>query len=217
MAKDKRVTLLPEEPVDWLRGVAKLHDNDNCPVDAALFRGIADLLVSKDAEIEQLRDDASRDRRALVRFMQTATAERVSDLECELESRDDEIKRLQSTEGKDTMNIKRISTIEDYEAALRRVGKLMDAEAELEVLSIVVADYERREFPTEYPTPMEAIKFRMDQRGLKQVDLVPYLGSRSKVSEVLAGKRTLSLAMIRKLHFGLGIPAEVLIREERKP
>ncbi len=115
------------------------------------------------------------------------------------------------------MNIQPIKTKDDYDAALRRIEELMDAEDELEVLSVLVCDYEKRQFPTEYPAPRDAIMFRMEQRGLRPVDLVPYLGSRSKVSEVLSGKRSLSLAQIRKLHAGLGIPAEVLIREEKKP
>lgn len=63
------------------------------------------------------------------------------------------------------------------------------------------------------PDPIEAIKFRMNQQGMKQVDLVPYIGNKSKVSEVLSGKRPLSLAMIRRLNEGLGIPAGVLLQE----
>ena len=69
------------------------------------------------------------------------------------------------------------------------------------------------QFPTELPDPVEAIKFRMEQQGLTQKDMKPYFGSDSKTSEILNGKRTLSLLMIRKLHEGLDIPAEVLIQE----
>ena len=77
------------------------------------------------------------------------------------------------------------------------------------------ADREAREFPIDLPSPVEAIKFRMEQQGLRQVDLVLYFGARSRVSEVLAGKRALSLAMIRKLHVGLGIGLDVLIQETK--
>jgi len=107
----------------------------------------------------------------------------------------------------------------DYEAALARIEEIMDAPPdtpegdELELLTTLVESYEEKRFPIDLPDPIEAIRFRMEQAGLKQQDLVPYIGSRSKVSEVLAGKRPLSLKMIRALHKGLGIPAEVLLRE----
>lgn len=84
---------------------------------------------------------------------------------------------------------------------------------ELEVLSILIEDYERREHRVEAPSPLEAIEFRMDQAGLGQRDLVPFIGSRSKTSEVLSGKRPLSLPMVRALSSGLGIPVDVLIQE----
>ncbi len=117
------------------------------------------------------------------------------------------------------MVAKLIKTDADYEAALERISDLMGVPAgtpdadELELLTHLVEMYEELHYPIPLPDPIEAIRFRMDQQGLKQADLVPYLGSRSKVSEVLSGKRPLSLAMIRKLHAGLGIPAEVLIGE----
>jgi HTH-type transcriptional regulator/antitoxin HigA len=107
----------------------------------------------------------------------------------------------------------------EYEAAFGRIEDLMDAAPdtpegdELELLTTLVEVYEEKQFPIDLPDPIEAIRFRMEQAGLKQQDLVPYIGSRSKVSEVLAGKRPLSLRMIRALHKGLGIPAEVLLRE----
>ena len=107
----------------------------------------------------------------------------------------------------------------EYAAALARIDQLMDAAPgtpegdELELLATLVEVYEDKHFPIELPDPLEAIRFRMEQSGLKQQDLVPYIGSRSKVSEVLAGKRPLSLKMIRALHKGLGVPAEVLLRE----
>lgn len=114
-----------------------------------------------------------------------------------------------------------IKTQADYESALSRIDALMesdpapdtDAGAELELLVMLVEQYEEKHYPMEMPTPVEAIKFRMDQAGLKQVDLIPYIGSKSKVSEVLNGKRPLSLNMIRNLHKGLGIPAEVLLQD----
>ncbi len=112
-----------------------------------------------------------------------------------------------------------IKTQCDYDAAIARLSALMDQElmsgsnkeAELELLALVIESYERSKVEPIKPEPIEAILFRMDQLNLSKKDLIPYLGSLSKVSEVLSRKRSLSLAMIRKLHSGLGIPAEVLI------
>ena len=98
----------------------------------------------------------------------------------------------------------------DYQAALSRIEQLMEAAEELEVLAVLVEDYERKLEPVP-PTALEALKFRMEQRGLRPADLVPYIGSRVKVSEVLSGKRQLSLAMRRRL-LELGIPAASLLR-----
>jgi HTH-type transcriptional regulator / antitoxin HigA len=115
--------------------------------------------------------------------------------------------------------IKPIRTAADHKAALRRINSLMDAQAntpeadELEVLATLVELYEEKHFPMDLPTPVEAIKFRMDQAGLTARDLIPFIGSRSKVSEILAGKCPLTLQMIRALHEGLGIPAEVLLHQ----
>jgi len=117
--------------------------------------------------------------------------------------------------------VKVIKTEADYDAALARIEELIDgnpepgtAEAdELEVFSLLVEEYESRRFPSSLPDPIGAIKFRMEQQGLTQRDLVPFIGSRGKVSEVLSGKRTLTLSMIRSLHSNLGIPAEVLLQE----
>ena len=112
-----------------------------------------------------------------------------------------------------------IKTEEDYTRALDRIEALMDAEAgtteadELELLSTLVEMYEEKEYPIDLPDPVEAIKFRMEQLGLKQKDLIPFIGSRSKVSEVLNGKKSLTLSMMRGLNKGLGIPAEVLLNE----
>ncbi len=119
------------------------------------------------------------------------------------------------------MKPKIIKTWEDYRLALNRVEELMDArpnseeEEELELLSFLVEQYEEAHFPIDLPDPVEAIKFRMEQEGLSRKDLTKYLGSQSKVSEVLAGKRSLSLAMIRSLNDGLRIPAEVLLQMPR--
>lgn len=120
------------------------------------------------------------------------------------------------------MNIKIIKTEPEYRQALARLSALMDAEygspegEELELLSFLLEKYEQEHFPIGLPDPIEAIKFRMDQQGLTRKDLEPYIGSQSKVSEVLNRKRPLSLAMIRALHSGLGIPAEVLLQETGK-
>ncbi|MGI6414383.1 MAG: ImmA/IrrE family metallo-endopeptidase [Thermoguttaceae bacterium] len=117
------------------------------------------------------------------------------------------------------MVAKVIKNDREYEAALERIEALMDAARdtpegdELELLTTLVEVYEDKHFPINLPDPIEAIRFRMQQAGLKQQDLVPFIGSRSKVSEILAGKRPLSLKMIRALHQQLGIPAEVLLRE----
>lgn len=84
---------------------------------------------------------------------------------------------------------------------------------ELDVLALLVERYEREQFPIDPPGPIEAIKFRMEQQGLRKKDLVPFIGSAPKVTEVLNGNRTLSLNMIRKLNKGLGIPLETLTQE----
>ena len=116
------------------------------------------------------------------------------------------------------MNIKPIKNKKDYDNTLCRMESLMEAKHssreldELEVLSILVEKYEDEHFPISTPDPIESIKFRMEQMGLSQSDLVPIIGSRSKVSEVLSGKRGLSVRMIRSLHDTLKIPADVLIQ-----
>lgn len=115
------------------------------------------------------------------------------------------------------MKAKVIKTESEYAAALARIEKLMDARRntpqgdELELLSLLVRDYEEKVFPIDKPDPVAAIRFRMEQQGLEPKDLVPLLGSRSRVSEVLSGRRNLSLQMIRNLVGHLGIPAEVLL------
>lgn len=84
---------------------------------------------------------------------------------------------------------------------------------ELEVISILIEQYEKDKHPIAPPSPIEAILFRLDQMGMKKSELKNILGSRSRVSEILSGKRSLSLKMIRKLHEQLGISADTLIRE----
>ncbi len=117
--------------------------------------------------------------------------------------------------------IKVIKTEKDYEEALRLVEKLMsrdpDPDSEegeqLSLVSTLIQDYEAKVLPESLPDPVDAIKFRMEQADLKPADLIPYLGSRSRVSEILSGKRQLTLDMVRALEAGLGIPAKILIRK----
>lgn len=112
-----------------------------------------------------------------------------------------------------------IKTDQDYQEALVRIEALMDAAAgsaeadELELLSALVEMYEEKQYPIAPPDPVEAIRFRMEQLGLSQKDLVFFLGSKSKVSEVLSRKRPLTLSMMRSLNHSLGISAEVLLQE----
>ncbi len=121
------------------------------------------------------------------------------------------------------MKAKVIRTEAENEAALARIEELMDATAgtsegeELDLLSLLVWTYEQEHYPIGMPTPLGAIEFFMDQNNLSQADMVQYLGSPSKVSEVLNGKRALSKTMIRKLVEGLGIPAEILLEVEAVP
>ncbi len=120
-------------------------------------------------------------------------------------------------------HVKIIKTAADHERALARLDELMDmmpAEGsapadELELLAMLIGQYEEKAFPIDKPTALEAIQFRMKQQGLQNKDLIPYIGSAPKVSEILNGKRPLSLNMIRKLHAGLGIPADVLIQDDQ--
>jgi HTH-type transcriptional regulator / antitoxin HigA len=115
--------------------------------------------------------------------------------------------------------IKPIRSEVDYQAALQRIEMLMDAEDntpeadELDVLATLVDLYEDQHYPIDCPNPIAAIRFRMEQTGLSTRDLIPFIGSRAKVSEVLSGKRPLTLQMARALHEHLGIPAEVLLRQ----
>ena len=119
------------------------------------------------------------------------------------------------------MKPKVLKTERDHQAALAYVGRLMAQPApdvaELELWSLLVEKYEEERFPITTPDPIEAIRFRMEQAGLESSDLHPYLQSKSKVSEVMNRKRALSLSMIRALHRGLKIPAEVLVQEPAAP
>jgi HTH-type transcriptional regulator/antitoxin HigA len=116
--------------------------------------------------------------------------------------------------------LRAIKTAAQHKAALRRIDRLMDAAAgtaagaELEVLAILVEKYERERFPIAPPSPVEAIRFRMEQMGYTQADLARVLNSRSRASELLSGgRKRLSIGMIRRLHREWHIPAEALIRD----
>ncbi|VGO15204.1 Antitoxin HigA [Pontiella desulfatans] len=121
------------------------------------------------------------------------------------------------------MKPKVIKTEEEYDEAQSRIEVLMGMEktpevvAELELFATLVEVSEDRVYPMPAPDPIAAIRFRMEQQALKQKDLIPYVGSKSKVSEVLSGKRSLSISMIRKIHEGLGIPVEVLLGQGSEP
>ena len=115
------------------------------------------------------------------------------------------------------MNVKPIKTEADYNAALKRLGEIFDAKLgspesdELEILGLMVDDYENKHYQIDAPDPVDAILFRMEPLGLQRSDLEPYIGQKGRVSEVLNHKRPLSLNMIRKLHTGLKIPLESLV------
>ena len=117
------------------------------------------------------------------------------------------------------MSIKPIRTKKDYQEALTRLEKIFDAEPatkngdELEMLSILIDNYEKENYPIDYPDPVEAIIFRMDQLNMKQKDLTEAMGHKSRISEILNRKRKLTLEMVRRLSEILSIPTEVLVRE----
>lgn len=116
------------------------------------------------------------------------------------------------------MEIRPIKTEADYQAALEEIERLFDAAPDtpegdrLEVLTTLVEAYEEKHYAIPLPDPVEAIEYYMESRGLTRRDLESYIGSRGRVSEILNRKRSLSIEMIRRLHAGLGIPAEVLIQ-----
>lgn len=117
------------------------------------------------------------------------------------------------------MRLKIIRTEKDYQESLSRLEKIFDSKSgskdgdELEILSILIDQYEKEHFPIDLPDPIEAIKFRMDQMGLKQKDLAEIIGYKSRVSEILNKRRKLNLEMVRKLNTSLRIPTEVLIQD----
>lgn len=116
------------------------------------------------------------------------------------------------------MNVKPIKTKKDYQQALERLELIFDAKKgtkegdELEILGILIDQYENENFPVDLPDPIEAIKFRMEQLGYTQTDLAKVVGLKSRASEILSKKRKLSLEMIRQLHDKLNIPTDVLIQ-----
>ena len=116
------------------------------------------------------------------------------------------------------VDVSPIRTEEAYDAALEEIGRLLEAEPgspeydRLDVLSTLVEAYEAIHYPMEAPDPIALIEFVMEQRGLRRVDLEPMIGGRGRVSEVLNRKRPLTLEMIRRLHDGLGLPADALVR-----
>lgn len=117
------------------------------------------------------------------------------------------------------MNLKVLKTEKEYQIALKRLEEIFDSKKdskngdELELLSLLIDNYEKEKFPIDLPDPIEAIKFRMEQLGYNQKDLSDVIGFKSRVSEILNKKRKLTLDMIRKLHEALGIPTEVLVRD----
>jgi len=117
------------------------------------------------------------------------------------------------------MNIKPIKTDDDYKQALKRLEIIFDAKQgtkegdELEVLGVLIDNYESTQDTIDFPDPIEAIKFRMEQMNYNQKDLANVIGLKSRVSEILSKKRKLTIDMIRKLHEGLSIPTDVLIQE----
>ena len=121
-----------------------------------------------------------------------------------------------------TAELKPIRSEADYATALAEVAQLWGAKSatpagdRLDVLATLIDAYEAEHHPIDPPDPVEAIKFRMEQQGLSRRDLEPFIGTRTRVAEVLNRKRSLSIGMIRRLHQGLGISAEVLIRPSRK-
>ncbi len=123
------------------------------------------------------------------------------------------------------MKVKLIKTKEDHDAATERIAKLMEHDPrpgtpdgdELELLAHLVEDYEAKHHSIGLPNPVAAIRFRMHQQGLRPKDLAPHLGGANRVSEVLSGKRALTVPMIHKLHQELGIPTEVLVSGGSKP
>ena len=118
------------------------------------------------------------------------------------------------------MDVQPIKTKRDYLRTLKEIESFMDARRDtpegdrLDVLVTLVEAWERKHYPLDLPDPVEAIKYHMEQNGLQPRDLIPFIGSRNRVHEVLNRRRTLTLKMIWRLHEGLGIPAESLIKRQ---
>ena len=117
------------------------------------------------------------------------------------------------------MNIKPIKTEKDYQEALKRLEEIFDVpidsqeSEEADILAILVDEYEKQNYPIETPDPIEAIKIRMEELNLRQVDLIPEIGGKSRVSEVLNRKRRLTVGMIRKLTKKLNLSADILVSD----
>jgi len=117
------------------------------------------------------------------------------------------------------MDIKPIKTDSDYQIALKRLEVIFDAPIgapesdEADILGLLIDDYEKKHYPIDAPDPIEAIKIRMEEMQLKQVDLVPEIGGKSRVSEILNRKRKLTVEMIRKLTKRLNLSAGLLIKD----
>jgi HTH-type transcriptional regulator/antitoxin HigA len=118
---------------------------------------------------------------------------------------------------RNAIQVRPIRSEADYDAALERIDALMGAKPgsaegdELDVLVTLVDAYEEKRFPMDAPDPVTAIQFQMEQQGLTRKDLEPMIGSRARVSEVMTGKRGLTLAMVRRVRSGLGISADLLV------
>lgn len=119
------------------------------------------------------------------------------------------------------MKIRPIKSEKDYKSALAELDRLFDATPNtpdgdyVEVLATLIEKYEQEHYPIDAPDPVEALEYFMESRGLTRSDLEEYIGGSGRVSDILNRKRGLSLNMIRKLHFELGMPAETLLRESR--
>ena len=117
------------------------------------------------------------------------------------------------------MDIKPIKTEQDYNSSIRRIEELWGAKRdtpegdELDLLVTIVESYEIKHYPIAPPDPIDAIKFRMEQMGMTKADMVKYLGSQSRVSEILNRKRSLTLKMVKSLYKGLRIPADILLAQ----
>ena len=116
------------------------------------------------------------------------------------------------------MNLRPIKTEDDYRAALAEIEGIFQAEPgtpdgdRLDILTLMVEAYEEQHYPIPPPSPLDALEYHLESRGLTRRDLEPYLGSRARVTEVMNRRRALTIDMIRRLHQGLGISAEVLIQ-----